>query len=64
MKTIVIFRLVAMLFVLVTAVLLILMVLDIISGPETRETILKLASVSGIIAATAIAVSFLSSSKS
>ncbi|HET9412172.1 MAG TPA: hypothetical protein VFO38_04985 [Candidatus Saccharimonadales bacterium] len=63
MKNTVIFRLVAMLFVLITAVLLILMVLDIISGPSAREIIMKLAAVSGIIAAAALAMSFLGNSK-
>lgn len=56
-------RIVAILFVSVTALLLILTVANIIDSTETREAIIKLAAVSGIIAATAMAITFLGDNK-
>lgn len=64
MKINLILRLVAIIFVSVTAILLILTVLNVVDSHETREGIIKLAAVSGIIAAAAMALSFLGNNKS
>ncbi len=58
-----IMRVVAILFVSVTALLLILTVANVIDSTETREAIIKLAAISGIIAATAMAITFLGDNK-
>jgi hypothetical protein len=63
MKINLILRLAAVLFVSVTAVLLILTVANIIDSSETRDAIIKLAAISGIIAAAAMILSFLGDKK-
>ena len=63
MKMSIIIRTVAILFVIVTAVLLMLMVLDFISSAEIRTAIYKLAAICGIVAVTAMSIVFLSNNK-
>lgn len=63
MKINLIFRLVAMIFVVVTAFLLVLTVANIIDSNETREAVIKLATICGIIAATATTLTFLGNNK-
>lgn len=64
MKINLILRLVAMIFVIVTATLLLLTVVNAIDSEETKEAIIKLAAVCGIIAASSMALSFLGKSDS
>ena len=59
MKISITIKIIAMLFIMITAVLLLLTVFNIIGGTELREAILKLAAVCGIIAAAAMAMTFI-----
>lgn len=57
-------KIIASFFIITTAVLLILLVLDVVEGQEIKETLLDLAAISGIIAVTTFAISFLDKTKS
>ena len=63
MKTTIIFKLVAMVFISITSLLLILTIFNVTDASDTKDAIIKLAAASGIIAFAAIGLSLLRDNK-